>query len=82
MIVRGEVLIGQGHRAAAYDSMGFVKVAHALGLHGVVVLPALAWLLARQPGSEERRRELVAYAVVAYALLTAGALAWGIVSVL
>jgi hypothetical protein len=68
MIARGVVLTNTGHQQLAYQLGGFLKPLHAVSLHGVLVLPALAWLLARRPWPESRRVRIVAGAVGAYAL--------------
>jgi hypothetical protein len=71
MIARGEVLIRQGHRLAAYDSAGFLKWTHAITLHAVLVLPLLAWWLARTERSEADRVRVVAIATWVYAVAAA-----------
>jgi hypothetical protein len=68
MIARGETLIKAGHRQQAYDTAGFLKGFHAVTLHGVLVLPALAWLLSRTRLSERNRTRIVAAGVAGYAL--------------
>jgi hypothetical protein len=79
MIVRAETLIGQGHRMEGYDRGGFLKWFHGVTLHAVLVLPALAWWLARSDRSEARRTTLVWYAVDAYLLAAAATLVVGII---
>ncbi len=69
MIARGEILIRTGHRSAAYDTAGFLKWLHAETLHGVLVLPALAWLLSRTTMHEDRRVRIVQAAVAIYVLV-------------
>ena len=71
MIARGEVLIGAGDRAAAYDTAGFLKWFHAVTLHAVLLLPALAWVLGRTSRSEARRTRIVGLATVAYVAVAA-----------
>jgi hypothetical protein len=71
MIARGEVLIRQGDRQVAYDHAGFLKALHGITLHAVLVLPALAWLLARTNRSESARTRAVTVAIGCY-LLAAG----------
>jgi hypothetical protein len=44
MIGIGTVLARGGDPHAAYHGAGVLKLAHAVGLHGVAVLPGLAWL--------------------------------------
>ncbi len=70
MIARGEVLIRTGHRAAAYDSAGFLKWFHAVTLHAVLVLPLLAWWLSTTQQSEARRTRTVAQAVLGYLVIS------------
>jgi hypothetical protein len=74
MIVRGERLIAAGHRALAYDTAGFLKLVHGITLHAVLVLPALAWLLARTRLDEARQQRAVTAGVGAYLAATAVAL--------
>ena len=75
MIVRGEQLIAAGERSLAYDTAGYLKWFHAVTLHAVLVLPALAWLLARTRLDEERQLRGVTAGVAAYLLAAAVALA-------
>lgn len=75
MIARGEVLIRGGHRAQAYDDAGFLKWFHAVTLHGVLVLPLLAWWLARTPRTEVQRTRIVARAIGVYVVAALVALA-------
>jgi hypothetical protein len=58
----------------AYQLGGFLKPVHAVSLHGVLVLPAVAWLLARSSWPEARRVRGVALATAAYAVAIAAAL--------
>ena len=74
MIARGEALIGQGERTLAYDTAGFLKWFHAISLHAVLVLPALAWLAARTRLDEQRQLRVVTAGVGAYLLAAAAAL--------
>jgi hypothetical protein len=74
MIVRGETLIKAGHRAAAYETAGYLKWPHAVTLHAVLVLPLLAWWLSRSDRSEARRTRIVAAATAAYVVLAAATL--------
>jgi hypothetical protein len=65
--------------AAAEDGMteglttfgvaGVMKVPHAVAMHGIQVLPALAWLLSFAALSEQRRLGLVRLAIVGYVAL-------------
>jgi hypothetical protein len=70
MIVRGERLVRAGHRAAGYHAAGYLKLFHAITLHAILVLPLLAWWLARADRNERDRTRVVAAAVTGYALLS------------
>ena len=69
MIARGMMLVFTDDAPHAYATGGFLKPTHAVTMHAVLVLPALAWLLAQTQWSEERRRRLVRLAAVGYACL-------------
>ncbi|MEU6477874.1 hypothetical protein ABZ858_13430 [Streptomyces sp. NPDC047017] len=73
MIARGVFLVRTGHQQAAYHSTAALKPPHAVSLHAVLVLPALAWLLSRTPWSEPVRRRVVAGAVGLYGVTVLGA---------
>jgi hypothetical protein len=81
MIARGTVAMNTGPAAHAYAVTGFLKEFHAVTLHGVLVLPALAWLLARAPWEEGRRLRVVWGGVAAYALAALGVLAVELLSI-
>ena len=64
----GRAVAAQRRRAVvAYDTAGYLKWVHAITLHAVLVLPALAWLLERSGWSEARQRSAVVAAVWVYA---------------
>jgi hypothetical protein len=71
MVARGVVGARTGQAQLAYDTVGSLKPLHAVAMHVVLVLPALAWLLAHTAWTEARRLRLVGVAVVADAVLTA-----------
>jgi hypothetical protein len=71
MVARGVTESRSGAAQLAYDTAGSLKPLHAVAMHVVLVLPALAWLLAHTAWAEERRLRLVWVAVVADAVLTA-----------
>ena len=54
-----------------FGSAGVMKVPHAVAIHAIQVLPALAWLLSFAALPERRRLGLVRIAVVGYAALVA-----------
>ncbi len=70
MIARGVVEVRGGNAELAYDTAGSLKPLHAVAMHAVLVLPALAWLLTHSGWDEGRRLALVRVAVVADAVLT------------
>jgi hypothetical protein len=67
MIARGVTVVNTGHQDDAYRTGGFLKPVHGVSLHGLLVLPALAWLLDRAGWPEPRRLRAVRLAVAAYA---------------
>ncbi|GAA4892150.1 hypothetical protein ACFPM3_17440 [Streptomyces coeruleoprunus] len=77
MIAYGLTLEGAGRAAEAYQSAGFLRPAHAVTMHAVLLLPALAWLLSRIRRPEAERLRLIRITVAAYgavvALVTAAA---------
>ena len=74
MIAVGTTAMRTGTPAHAYAVAGFLKDFHAVTLHGVLVLPALAWWLGRRVPDERRRERLVRAAVVAYVAAAAAVL--------
>jgi len=69
MIATGISRVLAGDQQAAYAVGGALKPGHAVTMHGVLVLPVLAWLLARTGWPEQRRVRVVWLAVTGYALL-------------
>lgn len=63
---RGTVEKRTGTAARAYEVTGFMQDFHGVTLHGVLVLPALAWCLARTSLTEATRYRLVAAAIGCY----------------
>jgi hypothetical protein len=54
-----------------FGAAGVMKVPHAVAIHGIQVLPALAWLLTFADLSERRRLGLVRVAALGYVALVA-----------
>jgi hypothetical protein len=71
MIAKGMVLVVSGDEQAAYAAGGTLKLTHAVTMHAILVLPALAWLLSFANWSEGRRLAVVRVAAAGY-LLVAG----------
>jgi hypothetical protein len=76
MIAKGMVLLFAGDLQAAYATGGALKPTHAVTMHAILVLPALAWLLSFANWSEGSRVRVVLVAAVGYAVL-AGVVAVG-----
>ncbi len=71
MIAKGMVLVKTGHQQAAYTAADALKPAHAVTMHAVLVLPALAWLLTYFPVTASGRRTVIVRVTWAYALAAA-----------
>ncbi|HVV11131.1 hypothetical protein [Amycolatopsis sp.] len=72
MIADGVSLSRGGQPQLAYTTAGALKPVHFVAMHGILVLPALAWLLRFTPWPERRRTRIVWAAVAVYAVLVAG----------
>jgi len=59
---------------STYGAAGSLKFAHAVPMHAIQVLAALAWLLSRSGLPQRRQTQLVALAVVGYGGLVGVAL--------
>lgn len=67
MIARGSIARAQGDTPSTmYAVTGFLKDFHGVTLHGVLVLPALDWILERRGVDENTRLTVVRVAVAAY----------------
>jgi hypothetical protein len=71
MIAGGVADVATGHQQEAYLHGGWLKPAHAALMHGVTVLPALAWLASFTGWDEPRRVQTVWLGATGY-LLFAG----------
>jgi hypothetical protein len=72
MIARGTSLVFAGHPEAAYATGGWLKPTHAVTMHAILVLPALAWLTSFAEWTERRRIQLVLLASAGYVTLAGG----------
>ncbi len=81
MIAVGTTAMRTGTPADAYDIAGFLKGFHAVTLHGVLVLPGLAWWLERRTDDEPRRYRIVLAAVGAYGVAALAVLALNLAQV-
>jgi hypothetical protein len=66
MIAKGMRLVLAGEAARAYATGGSLKPTHAIAMHAVLVLPALAWLLSFADWTEERRVRVVSLGSAGY----------------
>jgi hypothetical protein len=66
MIARGMSLVLAGHPQAAYAAGGALKPTHAVTLHGILVIPLLAWALSFVDWPERRRLRVVALGAAGY----------------
>ena len=80
--VAGAVMIGTGMRLVfdgdpqrAYTTGGWLKPAHAVLMHGILVLPLLAWLISRTNWDDQDQTRAVRAGIVIYALVVAATLA-------
>jgi hypothetical protein len=71
MIGRGVVAARGGDPQLAYTTAGALKPLHAVAMHAILVLPAIAWLLRFTRWPEAHRMRVTGTAVVADAVLTA-----------
>jgi hypothetical protein len=71
MIASGVVKARTGNPQLAYATAGALKPVHAVAMHAILVLPALAWLLRFTGWSERRRVWLVWVAIASDTVLTA-----------
>src|SRR5439155_9510191 len=72
MIARGMALVFRGQSAAAYATGGSLKPTHAVTMHAILLLPALAWLLSFARWSERRRLQVVLLSAAGYIALAVG----------
>ncbi len=70
MIARGVVEARGGNPQLAYTTAGGLKPLHAVAMHGLLILPGLAWLLRFLDWTERQRTQLVLLASAAYGVLT------------
>jgi hypothetical protein len=79
MIARGVVLVRTGHQQEAYSAGGFLKPVHGVTMHGILVLPGLAWLLTFTDTTEPRRTRVIAWTAAAYGAAIFAVIAYSVV---
>jgi hypothetical protein len=70
MIATGSVAARGPDPAVAYTTAGFLKPAHAVTMHAILVVPALAWLLTFTRWSDNHQLKIVRLGCAGYALLS------------
>jgi hypothetical protein len=78
--VAGAVMIGTGVRLVvsgspelAYATGGWLKPVHAVLMHGILVLPLLAWAISRTDWDEGSQARAVRAGIIVYAVAVVGA---------
>lgn len=73
MIATGMRVIVGGDPQRAYATAGWLKPVHAVLMHGILVLPLLAWFVSTRGSTQRTQSRAVWAAVVFYAVVVAGA---------
>jgi hypothetical protein len=71
MIATGSVAARGPDPSLAYTTAGFLKPAHAVTMHAILVIPALAWLLTFTRWGENHQTNIVRLGIVGYTVLSA-----------
>ena len=69
MIATGMRLVFGGDPQSAYATGGWLKPVHGVLMHGILVLPLIAWLMAKSHWDERRHMRGVHAAIAVYALV-------------
>ena len=70
MIATGSVAARGPDPSVAYTTAGFLKPAHAVTMHAILVIPALAWLLSFTRWGENQQANIVRLGIVGYTILS------------
>lgn len=70
MIAVGTVAAQGPDPTVAYTTAGFLKPAHAVTMHAILVIPALAWLVSFTRWSDSKQLRVVQLGVVGYLLFS------------
>jgi hypothetical protein len=70
MIAAGSVAARGSDPSVAYETAGFLKPAHAVTMHAILVIPALAWLLKFTHWGDNRQLNVVRLGILGYSLLS------------
>ena len=74
MIATGVRLVFGGNPQAAYDTGGWLKPIHGVLMHGILVLPLLAWLASGAGRQEASQVRIVRAGIALYGLAVVGAI--------
>jgi hypothetical protein len=75
MIATGVRLVVGGNPGLAYASGGWLKPVHAVLMHGILVLPLLAWAISKTEWDERTQARAVRAGMIVYAVVVVGATA-------
>ena len=73
MIGTGVRLVIQGNPGLAYTASGWLKPVHAVLMHGILVLPLLAWLISKTHWDEDTQVRAARASIIVYAMVVVGA---------
>jgi len=73
MIATGVRYVIGGDPQRAYESGGWLKPVHAVLMHGILVLPLLAWLVMRLGWNGRAQMQAMRAAIAAYLLVIVAA---------
>jgi hypothetical protein len=75
MIATGVRLVATGSPELAYATGGWLKPLHAVLMHGILVLPLLAWAISKTDWDERTQRRTLRAGLIVYAVGVIGAAA-------
>ena len=75
MIATGVRLVVGGNPGFAYASGGWLKPIHAVLMHGILVLPLLAWAILKTEWNERTQARALRAGIIVYAIVVVGAAA-------
>ena len=75
MIATGVRLVVVGNPGLTYASGGWLKPVHAVLMHGILVLPLLAWAISKADWDERTQARAVRAGMIVYAVVVVGAAA-------
>jgi hypothetical protein len=81
MIATGMRLVFGGDPQRAYATAGWLKPVHAVLMHGILVLPLLAWLISRTDWDERTQLRAVQAGVSVYAFVVVGSVVASVLGV-